>query len=375
VGTTRSGDDTRGGARRGARGWAGPPAEPAGRRYAHSMSIHTPHTAAEDRYESMTYRRCGRSGIKLPGVSLGLWQNFGDATSLERQRDIILAAFDMGITHYDLANNYGPPAGSAERNFGGIFARDLKPYRDEILISSKAGYGMWPGPYGDFGSRKYLISSLDQSLSRMGLEYVDIFYHHRMDPDTPLEETMGALDQIVRSGKALYAGVSNYDAATTEEAIRILRGLGTPMLIHQPRYSMFDRRPEEGLLDVIGAEGVGSIVFSPLAQGLLTNRYLKGIPAGSRITHSQFLGEAQAQNTVYLERASALNDIAGARGQSLAQMAIQWVLRDDRVTSALVGASSVEQLRDNVAALSFDPLSADEIAAIEPHAVHGTEWL
>lgn len=339
------------------------------------MSIHAPHTAAADRYESMTYRRCGRSGIQLPGVSLGLWQNFGDATPLERQRDIILAAFDMGITHYDLANNYGPPAGSAERNFGDIFARDLRPYRDEILISSKAGYGMWEGPYGDFGSRKYLISSLDQSLSRMGLEYVDIFYHHRMDPDTPLEETMGALDQIVRSGKALYAGVSNYDAATTEEAIRILRGLGTPMLIHQPRYSMFDRRPEEGLLDVIGAEGVGSIVFSPLAQGLLTNRYLKGIPTGSRITHSQFLSEGQAQNALYLERAGALNDIAAARGQSLAQMAIQWVLRDDRVTSALVGASSVEQLRDNVAALSFEPLSADEIAAIEPHAVHGTEWL
>lgn len=339
------------------------------------MSTHTPHAAAPNRYESMTYRRCGRSGIQLPGVSLGLWQNFGDGAPLGRQRDIILAAFDMGITHYDLANNYGPPAGSAERNFGDIFARDLKPYRDEILISSKAGYGMWEGPYGDFGSRKYLISSLDQSLSRMGLEHVDIFYHHRMDPDTPLEESMGALDQIVRSGKALYAGVSNYDAATTEEAIRILRGLGTPMLIHQPRYSMFDRRPEEGLLDVIGTEGVGSIVFSPLAQGLLTNRYLKGVPAGSRITHSQFLNEGQAQNAVYLERATALNDIALARGQSLAQMAIQWVLRDDRVTSALVGASSVEQLRDNVAALSFEPLTAQEIAAIEPHAVHGTEWL
>ncbi|NYI42554.1 aldo/keto reductase [Demequina lutea] len=339
------------------------------------MSIHSPHVAAEDRYDSMTYRRCGRSGIHLPGVSLGLWQNFGDATPLERQRDIILAAFDMGITHYDLANNYGPPPGAAERNFGAIFARDLGPYRDEILISSKAGYGMWPGPYGDFGSRKYLVSSIDQSLQRMGLEYVDIFYHHRPDPETPLEETMGALDHIVRSGKALYAGVSNYDAANTEEAIRILQGLGTPMLIHQPRYSMFDRRPEEALFDVIGEAGVGSIVFSPLAQGLLTNRYLKGIPAGSRITHSQFLNEGQAQNTVYLERASALNDIAAKRGQSLAQMAIQWVLRDDRVTSALVGASSVEQLRDNVAALSFDPLTGDEIAAIEPYAVHGTEWL
>ncbi len=339
------------------------------------MSIHTAHSAAEDRYDSMTYRRCGRSGIRLPAVSLGLWQNFGDATSLEHQRDIILAAFDMGITHYDLANNYGPPAGSAERNFGGIFARDLKPYRDEILISSKAGYGMWPGPYGEWGSRKSLISSLDQSLQRLGLEYVDIFYHHRPDPETPLEETMGALDHIVRSGKALYAGISNYDAANTEEAIRILRDLGTPMLIHQPRYSMFDRRSEEGLLDVIGKEGVGSIVFSPLAQGLLTNRYLKGIPAGSRITHSQFLNEGQAQNTVYLERARALNDIAAQRGQSLAQMAIQWVLRDNRVTSALVGASSVAQLRDSVAALSFAPLNAEEIAAIEPYAVHGTEWL
>jgi L-glyceraldehyde 3-phosphate reductase len=339
------------------------------------MTTHAPHVAATDRYNTMTYRRCGRSGIRLPAVSLGLWQNFGDGTSLERQRDIVLAAFDMGITHYDLANNYGPPAGSAERNFGDIFARDLRPYRDEILISSKAGYGMWPGPYGDFGSRKYLISSLDQSLQRMRLEYVDIFYHHRMDPETPLVETMGALDQIVRSGKALYAGVSNYDAPTMEEAIRILRGLGTPMLIHQPRYSMFDRRPEEALWDVTGTEGVGSIVFSPLAQGLLTNRYLKGIPAGSRITHSQFLNEGQAQNKVYLERASALNDIAANRGQSLAQMAIQWVLRDDRVTSALVGASSVEQLRDNVAALGFDPLTADEIAAIEPYAVHGTEWL
>ncbi len=345
------------------------------RRYARVMSSHMPHAAAEDRYESMTYRRCGRSGIRLPAVSLGLWQNFGDGTSLERQRAIVLAAFDMGITHYDLANNYGPPAGSAERNFGDIFARDLKPYRDEILISSKAGYGMWEGPYGDFGSRKYLISSLDQTLTRMGLEYVDIFYHHRMDPETPLEETMGALDQIVRSGKALYAGVSNYDAATTEEAIRILRDLGTPMLIYQPCYSMFDREPEGGLLDVIGEEGVGSIAYSPHAQGLLTNRYLNGIPAGSRVTHSQFLNEGQAQNTVYLERASALNDIAIARGQSLAQMAIQWVLRDDRVTSALVGASSVEQLRENVAALSFEPLTADEIAAIEPYAVHGTEWL
>ncbi len=322
----------------------------------------------------MTYRRCGRSGIRLPPVSLGLWQNFGDATGLERQRDIILAAFDMGITHYDLANNYGPPAGSAERNFGDIFNRDLKPYRDEILISTKAGYGMWPGPYGDFGSRKYLLSSLDQSLKRMGLEYVDIFYHHRPDPETPVEESMMALDQAVRSGKALYAGISNYGADDAEEAISILRHLGTPLLIHQPRYSMFDRRPEQGLLDALGREGVGSIVFSPLAQGLLTNRYLKGVPEGSRATHSQFLSQKNLTDT-YLERARALNDIAEGRGQTLAQMAIQWVLRDDRVTSALIGASSVQQLKDNVAALSFDPLSDKEIAAIEPHAVHGTEWL
>lgn len=338
------------------------------------MSPHTPHAAAEDRYDSMTYRRCGRSGIHLPPVSLGLWQNFGDATSLERQRDIILAAFDMGITHYDLANNYGPPAGSAERNFGDIFNRDLTPYRDEILISTKAGYGMWPGPYGDFGSRKYLLSSLDQSLQRMGLEYVDIFYHHRPDPETPVEESMMALDQAVRSGKALYAGISNYGPDDAEEAIRILRHLGTPLLIHQPRYSMFDRRPEEGLLDVLGREGVGSIVFSPLAQGMLTNRYLKGVPEGSRATHSQFLSEKNLSET-YLERARALNAIAEGRGQTLAQMAIQWVLRDDRITSALVGASSVQQLKDNVASLSFDPLSGAEIAAIEPHAVHGTEWL
>jgi len=338
------------------------------------MSSHTPHTAAQDRYDSMTYRRCGRSGIRLPPVSLGLWQNFGDATSLERQRDIILAAFDMGITHYDLANNYGPPAGSAERNFGDIFNRDLKPYRDEILISTKAGYGMWPGPYGDFGSRKYLLSSLDQSLQRMRLEYVDIFYHHRPDPETPVEESMMALDQAVRSGKALYAGISNYGADDAEEAISILRHLGTPLLIHQPRYSMFDRRPEQGLLDVLGREGVGSIVFSPLAQGMLTNRYLKGVPEGSRITHSQFLSEKNLSET-YLERARALNAIAEGRGQTLAQMAIQWVLRDDRVTSALVGASSVQQLKDNVASLSFDPLSAAEIEAIEPHAVHGTETL
>ncbi len=334
---------------------------------------HTPHVAADARYDNMTYRRCGKSGIRLPGVSLGLWQNFGDASSLERQRDIILAAFDMGITHYDLANNYGPPPGSAERNFGGIFARDLKPYRDEILISTKAGYWMHPGPYGEWGSRKYLLSSLDASLQRMGLDYVDVFYHHRPDPDTPIEESMMALDQAVRSGKALYAGISNYGPEATREAVRILNHLGTPLLIHQPRYSMFDRKPEQGLLEVLDDEGVGSIVFSPLAQGLLTDRYLKGIPAGSRVTHSQFLNEEQAQSKTYLERAQALNDIAQGRGQTLAQLAIQWVLRTDTVTSALVGASSVDQLRANVAALDFDPLTAEEIAAIEPHAVDGTE--
>ncbi len=338
------------------------------------MTSAAPYAAKDDRYETIPYRRCGRSGLRLPAVSLGLWQNFGDSVDIERQRDIILAAFDLGVTHIDLANNYGPPPGSAETNFGKILERDLRPYRDELIISTKAGYWMWPGPYGEWGSRKYLLSSLDQSLKRMGLEYVDIFYHHRPDPDTPIEESMMALDQAVRSGKALYAGISNYGPEDTREAVRILRHLGTPLLIHQPRYSMFDRRPEEGLLDVLGEEGVGSIVFSPLAQGLLTNRYLKGIPEGSRITHSEFLKENQLTET-YLGRAKALNEIADARGQSLAQLAIQWVLRDERVTSALIGASSVEQLRDNVAAVSFPALTDAELAAIEPHAVHGTEWV
>lgn len=338
------------------------------------MTSPATYAANEDRYETIPYRRCGRSGLRLPAVSLGLWQNFGDSVNIERQRDIILAAFDMGVTHIDLANNYGPPPGSAETNFGKILQRDLLPYRDELIISTKAGYWMWPGPYGEWGSRKYLLSSLDQSLTRMGIDYVDVFYHHRPDPDTPIEESMMALDQAVRSGKALYAGISNYGPEDTREAVRILRHLGTPLLIHQPRYSMFDRRPEEGLLDVLGEEGVGSIVFSPLAQGLLTNRYLKGIPEGSRITHSEFLKENQLTET-YLDRAKALNEIADARGQSLAQLAIQWVLRDERVTSALIGASSVEQLRDNVAAVSFPALTDAELAAIEPHAVHGTEWI
>ena len=334
---------------------------------------HTPHVAKAERYDTMTYRRCGKSGLMLPAVSLGLWQNFGAAVPLERQRDIVLEAFDLGITHYDLANNYGPPPGSAESNFGRIFAADLAPYRDELIISTKAGYGMWPGPYGDLGSRKYLLASLDQSLTRLGLDYVDVFYHHRPDPDTPIEESMMALDQAVRCGKALYAGISNYGPDAAREAIRILRSLGTPLLIHQPRYSMFDRKPEEGLFDALTEDGVGSIVFSPLAQGLLTNRYLKGVPEGSRMTHSEFLNENQISET-YLERAKALNAIAEKRGQSLAQMAIQWVLRNEVVTSALVGASSVDQLRNSVESLSFDDFSADELAAIEPHAVHGTEW-
>jgi L-glyceraldehyde 3-phosphate reductase len=333
---------------------------------------HATYVANEARYDSMAYRRVGRSGLRLPGVALGLWQNFGGTDGLDRQRDIILGAFDLGVTHIDLANNYGPPPGSAEENFGRVLASDLRPYRDELVISTKAGYLMWPGPYGEWGSRKYLLSSLDASLKRMGLEYVDIFYHHRPDPETPIEESMMALDRAVRSGKALYAGISNYGPEATAEAARILRELGTPMLIHQPRYSMFDRRPEEGLLDVLGDEGVGCIVFSPLAQGLLTDRYLQGIPEGSRATHSPFLSKKQISTTC-LERAAALNEIAKDRGQTLAQMAIQWVLRDNRVTSALVGASSVEQLRANVAALGFAPLTAEEIQAIEPYAVHGTE--
>lgn len=333
-----------------------------------------PYTPAENRYDQMTYARCGASGLKLPALSLGLWHNFGNDTPHATKQAIARKAFDLGITHFDLANNYGPPAGSAETAFGELLRTDFAFYRDEMIISTKAGYGMWPGPYGDFGSRKYLLSSLDQSLARMGLEYVDIFYHHRPDPETPIEESMMALDQAVRSGKALYAGISNYGPDDAEVAIRILRHLGTPLLIHQPRYSMFDRRPEEGLLDVLGREGVGSIVFSPLAQGMLTNRYLTGVPEGSRITHSQFLSEKNLSET-YLGRARALNEIAEGRGETLAQMAIQWVLRDDRVTSALIGASSVQQLKDNVAAVGFDPLSDDEIAAIEPFAVHGTENL
>jgi L-glyceraldehyde 3-phosphate reductase len=318
---------------------------------------------APGRYEAMPYRRTGGSGLMLPTLSLGFWHNFGPEAPLDRQRSIICRAFDLGITHFDLANNYGPPAGSAEENLGRIIESDLRPYRDELVISTKAGYGMWPGPYGDFGSRKYMLASLDQSLKRLGLEYVDIFYSHRPDPATPLVETMGALDTAVRQGKALYAGISNYQPAETKQAIEILRRLGTPLLIHQPRYSMLDRWIEDGLLDVLGEEHVGCIVFSPLAQGQLTDRYLNGIPAGSRVTHSQFLTEtAVAQN---LPRIRALNEIAVRRGQTLAQMALAWALRDPRVTSAVIGASSVEQLEANVKALEGAGFEPDELAEID----------
>lgn len=332
-----------------------------------------PYTAAADRYDSVDYVRVGRSGLKLPRVSLGLWNNFGNDRPLENQRAILRRAFDLGITHFDLANNYGPPAGTAESNFGRILAEDFAPYRDELIISSKAGYDMWEGPYGDFGSRKYLLSSLDQSLSRMGLDYVDIFYSHRPDPETSIEETMGALATAVMSGKALYAGISNYDPEQTTAAHAALAAHGIPLLIHQPRYSMFDRHIENGLFPVLDEVGMGSIVFSPLAQGLLTDRYLDGtVPAGSRASEGRWL-QPGAIGKEYLDRAHALNDIAAARGQSLAQLALLWALRHPQVTSALIGASSVEQLENNVAALDGAALSADEIAAIEPFAVHGTQ--
>jgi len=330
-----------------------------------------PHIAADDRYEQLEYARVGRSGLKLPRISLGLWNNFGDDRPIETQRAILRRAFDRGVTHFDLANNYGPPDGTAETNFGRILHDDFLPYRDELVISTKAGYYMWPGPYGEWGSRKYLLSSLDQSLARMRLDYVDIFYSHRPDPETPLEETMGALATAVQSGKALYAGISNYDAAQTREAHRILGELGVPLLIHQPRYNMFDRRMEEGLLDALTETGIGSIVFSPLAQGLLTNRYLDGVPAGSRASEGRWISEDNIDDA-YLERARALNAIAESRGQSLAQLALLWVLRHPQVTSALIGASSVRQLDDSLDALNSAALTADEIAAIEPHAVHGT---
>ena len=303
------------------------------------------YVAAEDRYDDhMPYRRCGRSGLQLPAISLGLWQNFGDDRPLETQRAIVRRAFDLGITHFDLANNYGPPYGSAEVNFGRLLAEDLRPWRDELVISTKAGYDMWPGPYGEWGSRKYLLASLDQSLQRMGLDYVDIFYSHRLDPDTPLEETLGAVDTAVRQGKALYAGISSYSAQRTEEAIEILRELGTPLLIHQPSYSLLNRWIEPDLLDVLGREGVGAIVFSPLGQGMLTDRYLDGIPEDSRAARDGSLSKSMLSDE-NLARVRALNEIAQRRGQTLAQLALAWTLRDPRVTSTLIGASSVSAAR------------------------------
>jgi L-glyceraldehyde 3-phosphate reductase len=324
---------------------------------------------ADNRYDGqMPYRRCGRSGLQLPAISLGLWNNFGDDKPLETQRAILRRAFDRGITHFDLANNYGPPGGSAETNFGRHLREDFRPWRDELVISTKAGYDMWPGPYGEWGSRKYLLASLDQSLSRMGLDYVDIFYSHRLDPDTPLEETLGALDTAVRQGKALYAGISSYSGERTRESVRILRELGTPLLIHQPSYSLLNRWIEEDLLDVVGEEGVGLIAFSPLAQGMLTDRYLNGVPEDSRAAKGVFLSEDMITEE-RLDHVRALNEIAGARGQSLAQMAVAWVLRDPRVTSALVGASSVRQLDDTLGALERLDFPDDELAAIDRHAV------
>jgi L-glyceraldehyde 3-phosphate reductase len=322
---------------------------------------------AEGRYERMTYRRSGRSGLQLPAISLGLWNNFGHDRPLDLSRAIIRRAFDLGITHFDLANNYGPPYGSAEETFGRIFDADLAPFRDELVISTKAGWDMWPGPYGDGGSRKYLLSSLDQSLDRMGLDYVDIFYSHRSDPDTPLEETMGALDTAVRQGKALYVGISSYSAPKTAKAAAILRELGTPLLIHQPSYSMLNRWIEDELLDTLGELGIGCIVFSPLAQGMLTDKYLGGIPEGSRASQHKTLSPDLITDDT-LEKIRGLNEIASARGQSLAQMALAWALRDPRVTSALIGASSVEQLEANVAALDRLDFSDDELAAIDRFA-------
>jgi L-glyceraldehyde 3-phosphate reductase len=323
---------------------------------------------AEDRYDAMPYRRCGRSGLQLPAISFGLWQNFGDTRPLETSRAIVRHAFDRGITHFDLANNYGPPYGTAEINFGRILAEDLRPWRDELVISTKAGYDMWPGPYGDWGSRKYLLASLDRSLERMGLEYVDIFYSHRLDPDTPLEETLGALDSAVRQGKALYAGISSYSAERTEEAIKILRDLGTPLLIHQPSYSLLNRWIEPDLLDVLGREGVGAIVFSPLGQGMLTDRYLDGVPEDSRAARGESLSQTMLSDE-NLDRIRALNGIAQRRGQTLAQLALAWTLRDPRVTSTLIGASSIEQLDQNLGALQRLDFDDEELAEIDRYAV------
>jgi len=330
----------------------------------------TRYVAAEDRYERIAYRRCGRSGLKLPEISLGLWQNFGDDRPLENSRRMLRRAFDLGITHFDLANNYGPPYGSAESNFGRILDEDLRPYRDELVISTKAGYDMWPGPYGEFGSRKYLLASLEGSLRRLRLDHVDIFYSHRFDPETPLEETMGALDTAVRSGKARYVGISSYGPEMTERAAGILRALGTPLLIHQPSYSMLNRWIEHGLLDVLAREGIGAIVFSPLAQGLLTDRYLGGVEEDSRVRRGNYFSE-DLVTPENLERVRALNEIAGRRGQTLAQLAIAWALRDPRVTSVLLGASRVEQLEQNVAALENLDFDSELLEEIDRYAQDG----
>lgn len=321
--------------------------------------------ASENRYKNMPYRRCGKSGLLLPAISLGLWHNFGNVDIYSQFREIIFSAFDQGITHFDLANNYGPPPGSAEENFGMILKDGLLQYRDELIISTKAGYTMWPGPYGDWGSRKYLVSSLDQSLKRMKLDYVDIFYSHRPDPNTPIEETMMALDHIVRQGKALYVGISNYSAEQTKEAAKILRELGTPCLIHQPKYSMFERWSENGLLDVLETEGIGAIAFSPLAQGLLTSKYLKGIPDGSRAAKAHGFLQRDTITQEVINKVNALNDIAEKRGQSLAQMAISWLLKDDRITSVLVGASSVKQLTQNIESINHLNFETDQLIEIE----------
>jgi L-glyceraldehyde 3-phosphate reductase len=328
-----------------------------------------PYLAAQNRYQQAPYRRCGRSGLLLPAISLGLWQNFGDDRPLDVQRAILRRAFDLGVTHFDLANNYGPPYGTAELNFGRIMREDLRPYRDELVISTKAGYDMWPGPYGDHGSRKYLLASLDQSLRRMGLEYVDIFYSHRFDPDTPLEETMGALATAVISGRALYAGISSYSAERTRQAAALLRQAGVPLLIHQPSYSMLNRWIEEDLLDTLEQEGAGCIAFSPLAQGLLTGKYLDGVPAGSRAAQPDGSLSADQLSAENLAHVRALNELARGRGQTLAQLALSWVLRDERVTSALIGASSVRQLEENLAAARQAVFTDEELAAIDRYAV------
>ena len=323
-----------------------------------------PYQPAATRYQDMTYRRCGRSGLKLPALSLGLWHNFGGVDTLENGRAILRRAFDRGITHFDLANNYGPPPGSAEENFGRILRDDFQPFRDELIISSKAGYHMWEGPYGEWGSKKYLVASLDQSLRRLGLDYVDIFYHHRPDPDTPLAETMGALDLIVRQGKALYVGISNYAPAKAAEAIRLLRELGTPCLIHQPKYSMFERAPEDGLLGLLGTEGVGCIPYSPLAQGLLTDKYLHGVPADSRVAKGVGFLTANNLTPERLDQVRRLDEVAQSRQQSLAQLALAWLLKDERVTSVLIGASKPEQLDDSLRCLENLTFSPEELAAI-----------